>query len=82
MPGESRADELEKLLQRQIDAVHRRDYEAVVALYAPDAVWGTSPMGIGVFEGHSAIRGSTKTGSMRTLTSKPSWRSFATSATV
>jgi ketosteroid isomerase-like protein len=46
-----------ELLQRQIDAVHRRDFDAAIAFYTPDAVWDTSALGVGVFEGHNAIRG-------------------------
>jgi ketosteroid isomerase-like protein len=46
-----------ELLQRQIDAVHRRDFDTAVAVYAPDAVWDTSALGVGVFEGHNATRG-------------------------
>jgi hypothetical protein len=56
MPDESTSHELEELFQHHIDAVLSRDYDAVIAFYAPDAVWDTSSMGIGVFEGHSAIR--------------------------
>jgi ketosteroid isomerase-like protein len=32
------------------------DLDAVMGFFAPDAVWDTSPMGIGVFEGRAAIR--------------------------
>ena len=36
---------------------NRRDFDAVLSFYAPDAVWDMSPMGMGTFEGVSAIRG-------------------------
>jgi hypothetical protein len=39
-------------------AVTRRDFYAVAAVYAPDAVWDVSRLGFeGVFEGRDAIRG-------------------------
>ena len=34
----------------------RGDFEAVLALYLPDAAWDTSPTGGPVFEGHDALR--------------------------
>jgi ketosteroid isomerase-like protein len=38
-------------------AANRRDYEAMLRRYAPDAVWDMSPLGgLGTFEGHIAIR--------------------------
>jgi ketosteroid isomerase-like protein len=35
---------------------NRRDIDAAIAWYAPDAVWDASPAGAGVFEGRDAIR--------------------------
>jgi ketosteroid isomerase-like protein len=45
------------LLQRQREALGRRDLEAVSATYTPDAVIDASPVGGVVFEGRDAIRG-------------------------
>lgn len=56
MPGESTTPELEERVRRAIEA-ERRDLEASVAFFAPDAVWDTSPLGMRVFEGREAIRG-------------------------
>lgn len=41
MPGESTTPELEERVRRAIEA-ERRDLEASVAFFAPDAVWDTS----------------------------------------
>ena len=49
--------DLEEAGRRLIEAVNRRDFEAVAALYAPDAVWDVSLLGLeGVFEGREEIR--------------------------
>ena len=42
--------------RRQLDAVNRRDLDALMAAVAPDAAYDTSPSGMGVYEGHEAIR--------------------------
>jgi ketosteroid isomerase-like protein len=40
------------------EAIRRRDFDAALAMYAPDAVWDVSPLGLeGAFEGREAIRG-------------------------
>jgi ketosteroid isomerase-like protein len=44
-------------LQRQRDALSRRDLDRVSATYTPDAVIDASPLGAVVFEGRDAIRG-------------------------
>jgi ketosteroid isomerase-like protein len=52
--------DLEELFRRFIAALNRRDYEAALALWAPDAVLDLSPVGLDVVEtsptGHEAIR--------------------------
>jgi uncharacterized protein (TIGR02246 family) len=52
---ESTTPDLAELWQRSIDALNARDFDAVLSFFAPHAVW-ESP-GVGVFEGHDAIRG-------------------------
>ena len=47
---------LVELTRQGIDATNRRDLDALMSLYAPDAVW-ESLDGLGVFEGATAIRG-------------------------
>ena len=38
------------------EAAERSDFDAVMSIYAPDAVWDASPAGVGIFEGVPAIR--------------------------
>jgi hypothetical protein len=54
MPEES--PDLTELARRQLEAVNRRDLDAVMTPFAPDAVYDTAPSGMGVYEGHAAIR--------------------------
>jgi ketosteroid isomerase-like protein len=39
-----------------LEAVNRRDVDAVMSGFAPNAVYDTAPSGMGVYEGHPAIR--------------------------
>lgn len=57
MADEPMTPDLVPLLKRLADAVGRRDVDAITGLYAPDGVWDLSPVGMGTFEGHAAIRG-------------------------
>ena len=58
MPEESTTPDLEELARQGIDAISRRDFDAVLARYTPDAVWVAASPGIaGTFEGRDAIRG-------------------------
>ncbi len=57
MPEESATPDLEETVRRAVDAYSRRDFDAALALYSLNAVWDTSPLGLGVFEGRDAIRG-------------------------
>jgi len=57
MPEESTTPDLEELVQRVVDAVHARDFDAVQSAYAPQAVLDISELGADTFEGHVAIRG-------------------------
>jgi ketosteroid isomerase-like protein len=58
VPEESTTPDLEEAARRVREALHRGDLDAAVAMYAPDAVWDVSLLGLeGVFEGREAIRG-------------------------
>ncbi len=57
MPDESTTPDLVELQKRLTAATNRGDVEAIVAFYAPDAVYDMSPVGMGVFEGQAAARG-------------------------
>jgi ketosteroid isomerase-like protein len=61
MPGESTTPDLEESVRRSIEALNRCDFDAAVAVWAPDAVWELAPLGMAVLEegppiGHEAIR--------------------------
>jgi ketosteroid isomerase-like protein len=55
MPDESPTADLEDSVRRSLGAFARRDFDTVMTLYAPNAVWD-APMGVGVWEGREAIR--------------------------
>jgi ketosteroid isomerase-like protein len=57
--GESTTPDLRELGRRVRAAVNRRDLDAAVAMFAPDAIFDSGSAGglIGVFEGRDAIRG-------------------------
>jgi ketosteroid isomerase-like protein len=58
MPDESATPDLEETARRSREALNRGNLDAAVAMYAPDAVWDVSLLGLeGVFEGREAIRG-------------------------
>jgi ketosteroid isomerase-like protein len=42
--------------RRIFEALDRREFDAAIAFFAPNAVWDMSPMGLVVYEGHEAIR--------------------------
>jgi ketosteroid isomerase-like protein len=57
MSEESTTPDLEETLRRLREALKSGDLDAAVAVYAPDAVWDVSLLGLeGVFEGREAIR--------------------------
>src|SRR5271167_3199348 len=58
MPEESTTPDLVELTRGIIEAANQRDFDAVMSFFAPDSVWDTSPLGIGMFEGPRAIRAS------------------------
>jgi ketosteroid isomerase-like protein len=58
MHEESTTPDLEEAGRRGREALNRGDLDAAVAMYARDAVWDVSSLGLeGVFEGREAIRG-------------------------
>ena len=52
--SEEATSDLVALTRRSIGV---ESVDAAVSFYAPDAVWDASPWGMGVFEGHAAVRG-------------------------
>ena len=55
MSRESTTPDLVELGSRFLEAANRRDFDAVMSFYAPDAVWVVE--GVGTFEGAASIRG-------------------------
>jgi ketosteroid isomerase-like protein len=53
MPEESTTPDLVELARSSIEAP---DPEAVLTFYAPDAVWDSTPWGMGMFQGKDAVR--------------------------
>ena len=57
MPSEeSTTPDLLELMRDAFEAVNRRDLDAMMSFYAPDALWESPPLGTS-FEGRAAIRG-------------------------
>jgi ketosteroid isomerase-like protein len=57
MSAESTTPDLVERQKRLTDAANRRDLDALMTFYAPDAIYDMSPIGMGTFEGHAAVRG-------------------------
>jgi ketosteroid isomerase-like protein len=57
MPEESMTPDLVERTRRQIEAINRRDLDALMKFCPPDGVYDTGTHGLGVFEGPAAIRG-------------------------
>jgi ketosteroid isomerase-like protein len=53
---ESTPSDLTALAHRQLEAVNRRDLDALMGMYAPDVVYDTSQHGLGVYDGTEALR--------------------------
>jgi ketosteroid isomerase-like protein len=51
------SEENVEIMRRSFDAFARRDVDAALATFTPDAVWDLSPIGMGVFEGRDGVRG-------------------------
>jgi ketosteroid isomerase-like protein len=56
MPEESTTPDLEDAIRPSIEAFARGDFDAAMTLYAPNAVWDASQLGLRTFEGTAAIR--------------------------
>ena len=48
--------DLAEITRSVVEAVNRRDFDALMSYAAPDLVYDTSPSGFGVYEGRAAIR--------------------------
>jgi ketosteroid isomerase-like protein len=58
LPDESTTGDLEALARQVYDAISRRDFDALLARYTPDAVLVAASLGMAeTFEGREAIRG-------------------------
>ena len=51
MSEESTTPDLVELTRGRVEAANRRDFDAMVSFFAPDAVWDLSPMGLGDLRG-------------------------------
>jgi uncharacterized protein (TIGR02246 family) len=56
MPEQSTTPDLAARWRQMMEALARRDFDALISFYAPDAVWDASSRGVGTFEGKAAIR--------------------------
>ena len=56
MSGESTPPDLVEVVHRQLEAVNRRDFDALLPYAAPNVVYDTSPSGFGVYVWVAAIR--------------------------
>jgi ketosteroid isomerase-like protein len=56
MSEEATTPDLMELVRRSVETASKRDVDAIMAFYAPDAVWDMSPLGMGTFEGQAAVR--------------------------
>ena len=57
MPEESSAPDLVELTRQSMEATNRGDLHRSATLFAPDAVFDVSSVGLGRFEGVTAIHG-------------------------
>ena len=56
MSEEPPTPDLEELARATVEAVNRRDFDAMLGYVAPDVVYDTSPSGFGIYRGIPAIR--------------------------
>jgi ketosteroid isomerase-like protein len=56
MSEESTTPALVELVRHAYEASSHRDYDAMMSVYGRDAIWDMTPLGLGVYEGHAAIR--------------------------
>ena len=80
MPEKSTTPDQAEFARRQIEAVNRRDMDALMSVCPPDGVYDTSPSGLGVFEGPRRFVPSSRSGGMPSRTFDSSWRRLWTLA--
>ena len=80
MHEESTTPDLVRLVQQVGEAANRRDLDAVLEPFAPDAVWDMSAFGMGVFHGRRAIHAFWRIGTARLRRSSMMPRRFVISA--
>ena len=56
MAKESTTADLAVLVQRIVDAANARDLDAAMSCYLPGGVYDMSPVGLGIRQGHAALR--------------------------
>jgi hypothetical protein len=59
----------EVLVRRSVEAFNRRDSDAGMTVYASNAVYDVSPLGLDAYESREEIRAPSKTGGVPTRTS-------------
>jgi ketosteroid isomerase-like protein len=57
MSEESTTPELVDLVRHAYEASSHGNYDAMMSVYSPDAIWDMTPVGLGVYRGYGAIRG-------------------------
>ena len=57
MPEDSPTRDVLEVARRAFEAASSRDFYGAVAPFTPDGIWDMSRLGMGVFQGHDAIRG-------------------------
>jgi ketosteroid isomerase-like protein len=56
MSEESTTSDLVELVRHAYEASSHGNYDAMMSVYSRDAIWDMTPIGLGVYEGHAAIR--------------------------
>jgi hypothetical protein len=56
MSEQSTTSDLVELTRRSVEPSNERDFDAILSFYAPDAALDLSSLGVGTFQGASAIR--------------------------
>ena len=56
MTEESATPDLVDRVRRAYEASNRKDIDALMSVYGPDAVWDMTPVGLGTYEGLTAVR--------------------------
>jgi ketosteroid isomerase-like protein len=56
MPEHSASPDLAALARLQVEALNRRDFDALLPYVAPGVVYDTTPSGFGLYEGIDSVR--------------------------